>query len=307
MIRQAGITDMKNRMNFRYFLKEGFSNIFLHGFMSFAAVSIIAACLLITGSVALISVNIDIKIKELQSESEIVIFLDEQKVSRQDAIDFQKELLSMDNVAEAEFVPNEKALDEYREALEEDASILEGFDRTNNPLRDGYRIRLKDIEKIDKTVADIQQLDKVAKIRVNEDTISMLVKIRKVFEVISLSLILALGGISLFIISNTVKLAMFARREEIAIMKMVGATNWFIRWPFIIEGFIMGLTGGLIAFFAQWGVYHELNNTIVNVIGVFEMVEFSIIRLQAFGIFAAVGTLIGVGGSILTIRKFLDV
>lgn len=294
---------MRNRWNISYFCREGFSNIFLHGFMSFAAIGIIAACLLITGSMSLISMNIAQKIQELQDESEIVIYLDE-SIPREQAEAFQDKLLEIDNVSQADFVPNEQAL---ADCQEEFGSLFDGFDQTNNPLRDGYRIHLKDISQASQTVDQIQSLEGVANIRVNEDTISMLVKIQKMFQVISIGLLIALGGISLFIISNTVKMAMFSRREEIAIMKMVGATDWFIRWPFIIEGFLIGLAGGLIAFFAQWALYERMDATIQGMIGIFKMIGFSTIWMPTFGIFLLAGVLIGVVGSVLTIRKFLDV
>ena len=294
---------MKNRWDISYFCQEGFRNIFLHGFMSFAAIGIIAACLLITGSMSLISMNIASKIQELQDESEIVIYLDE-SVPRDEAEAFSDKLMKISNVSEVEFVPNEEAL---ADCQKEFGSLFDGFDQSNNPLRDGYRIHLKDLSKASSTVEQIRQLDGVANIQVNEDTISMLVKLKKVFQVTSVGLLIVLGGISLFIISNTVKMAMFTRREEIAIMKMVGATDWFIRWPFIIEGFLIGLVGGLIAFFAQWGLYERMDATIQGMIGIFKMINFSTIWLPAFFIFLLAGVLIGVVGSILTIRKFLDV
>ena len=300
------MTMKKSRMNFKYFIKEGFGNIFLHGFMSFAAVSIIAACLLITSCVTLIAVNIDIKIKDLQAESEIVVFIDE-NVPRSAAQALESRLLEIDNIHSAEFLQIEAELDQYREQLDENASLLDGFDDTNNPLRDSYHIRLKNIEQMESTVDEIRQIQEIKNIRVDEDTVSMLVKIRKVFEIVSLVLVAALGGISLFIISNTVKLALFARREEIAIMKMVGATNWFIRWPFIIEGFVIGVMGSIIAFFAQWGIYYKLSDVVSTTIGVFSLVEFRTILTPVLGIIVLAGALIGVLGSALTIRKFLDV
>lgn len=296
----------KKRWNFSYFCREGCGNIFLHGFMSFAAIGIIAACLLITGSMALISMNIAHKIQELQNDSEIIIYLDE-SVSRNDAVAFEQKLLKISNVSKAEFVPKEQALEKWKKEFGDKNSLLDGFDDKNNPLRDGYQIHLKDIAKVEGTVQNIQKMDGVANVRVNEDTISMLVKIRKVFQVISVGLIIALGGISLFIISNSIKLALFSRREEIAIMKMVGATDWFIRWPFIIEGFIIGVIGGIIAFLAEWALYERMSITIQNMIGAFKMMAFSSIWLSVFGVFMLVAILIGVVGSVLTIRKFLDV
>lgn len=302
---------MKNQISqfsFSYFWKEGFRNIFLYGFMSFAAVSVIVTCLLITGSVALISVNIDLKIQDLQKKSEISIFIDK-ALPQKEALALKSKLLKIDNVADAIFVSKEQALGEYRKQLGKEGDVLtEGWeDAKENPLRDGYRIRLKNIELLSDTMDKLSKTPYIANVQSDREVAGLLVKMRRVFDTISWTLIAALGCVSIFIISNTVKLALFARREEISIMKMVGATNWFIRWPFVIEGLLMGLASGLIAFFVQWGVYAKLKSTVEGAIGVFNMVDFSVLRLNVLLIFVIAGVVIGIGGAVLTIRRFLDV
>lgn len=299
---------MKNRTHtgFSYFWKEGFRNIFLHGFMSFAAVSIILACLLITGSVALISYNIDLKIIDLQQQSEVIVFLQDDLSSTQ-AKNVEKKLLSIENIATATFRPADLALEDFRKSLGQNADILEGFDSENNPLADEYHITLHDVSLTSQTVDEIVKVPEIARFSVNEDTISMLVKVQRVFQVISGALVIALGLISIFIISNTVKLAMFSRRDEIAIQKMVGATNWFIRWPFVIEGTALGLFAGALAFFAQWGIYAKLAELIVGVLPSFSFVPFDSIRILVLVVFLGTGVVIGVGGSVMTIRRFMDV
>lgn len=296
----------RNHTSVSYFWKEGLRNIFLHGFMSFAAVSIIIACLLITGSVALVSYNIDLKIVSLQKQSEIVVFLDD-SLSLSEAEAVGERLLKIDNVASAEFRSADDALQEFRKSLGDNADILQGFDDKNNPLRNEYHVRLKDVTKMPQTVAAIDALPEVAKHRVNEDTIAMLVKVQRVFKAVSAALVLALGLISIFIISNTVKLAMFTRRDEIAIQKMVGATNWFIRWPFVIEGGVLGFFAGAVAFFAQWGVYARLAGVAGGVLPSFELVPFAFIHSLVLSVFLVAGVVVGVGGSVLTIRRFMDV
>ena len=135
----------------------------------------------------------------------------------------------------------------------------------------------------------------------------MLVRARRVFQVVSLTLIAALGAISIFIISNTVKLAMFARREEIAIEKMVGATNWFIRWPFIIEGMLLGLVAGGLGALAEWGIYEKLAETVTSALSAFKMAAFHEFGMIMVAIYLGAGVIIGVGGSVLSMRRFLDV
>ena len=137
--------------------------------------------------------------------------------------------------------------------------------------------------------------------------ISKLILIQHVFNIVALAMVVGLAVISIFIISNTVKLAMFARREEISIQKMVGATNWFIRWPFVIEGMIIGLVAGGLAFLAEWGLYTELYSVAGGVIPYFEILPFESLRWLVLAVFAGAGALFGIGGSVTSIRKFMDV
>ena len=297
---------MKNRMSFSYFLKEGVHSIFQHGFMSFATVSIILACLLMTGSVTLLSFNINLAIADLQAQSEIVVWVDD-SYSGEQARGLERELLAIENVASVEFKAKDTALEEFRAELGEDAGMLDDFDSEHNPLPDSYHVTLKDVSLVRQTRSQIRQIAGVDDTDSSEDTIAMLLRVQRVCQIVSLVLVIALGAISIFIISNTVKLAMFSRRDEIAIMKMVGATNWFIRWPFVIEGLLLGLVGGGLAFFAQWGVYLELHQMIASILPAFSMVEFELVRPYILGIFLGVGVVVGIGGSVLSMRRFLDV
>ena len=289
-----------------YFWSEGIHNIFLNGFMSFAAVSIILACLLITGSMALISYNIDLNIENLQADSEIMLYIDENFTSSE-ARALEQDLLKIDNVKTVEFQSKEASLEDLRDQLGEDDDILDGYNADNNFMRDGYRITLDDLAKADQTEEELKKVARVAKVVVNEDTMDMLVRAQRVFRIVSVTLVAALGAISIFIISNTVKLAMLARREEIAIEKMVGATNWFIRWPFVIEGMLLGLVAGGLASLAEWGVYEKLLKTVTGAIPAFTMAEFHEFGWMLVAIFLGSGVIIGVGGSILSMRRFLDV
>lgn len=297
---------MKKSMNIKYFWKEGIKNIFLHGFMSFAAMSVIIACLLITGTVALLSYNIQHNITILQQESEIVVFID-------DALDDEQvqqvgtDLKSISNVFMVEFISGEDALDNFISGGESNAIMLEGIPEDYQILRDEYHITLKDISLMELTIQEITAIDGIANHRVSQDTVQMLLNIQNVFKIIAWGLVIALGLISIFIISNTVKLAMFSRRDEIAIQKMVGATNWFIRWPFVIEGMILGMFAGGLAFLAQWGIYTKLLDIMSSVLSIFDMVAFDSIQTLVLSTMLGAGVVIGVGGSVLTIRRFMDV
>lgn len=289
-----------------YFLKEGFRNIFLHGFMSFAAVSVIVVCLIITGTTALISYDINLNIVKLQNESEIIVYI-EDTYTTEEARDMEDTILQVDNVATAEFEDKNQALEEYREELGDQADLLDGFDETNNPLRDAFHITMKDPSKVTATKAALESVEGIGNAVANEEVVARLIQIQRMFHAISVTLIVALGLISIFIIANTVKLAMLARRREISIQKMVGATNWFIRWPFVIEGLVLGLVAGGIAFGLEWALYDQLSDFILGNLPQFTMARFQELMFYVMGVFGGAGVIVGVCGSSLTIRRFMDV
>jgi cell division transport system permease protein len=281
--------------------------------MSFAAVGVIVACLLIMGSFALLAFNLDAIIKDIQNNNEILVVLDE-GLSREEFVRFGTTLSGrtdiMDNIAEYTPISKDQALADFAEKVDEEYRyLIEGF-ATDNPLRDRYVVKLIDVNQMQDTVLKLEALNGVAQVYARLDIAQNLVRLRNAMNTISLLLILILLAVSAFIISNTVKLATFDRREEIGIMRVVGATKSFVRWPFVIEGFLLGLIGSIIAFFLQWRVYALLTERIsegLSGIALIKTVSFGEILAPVLGIFLLAGFLVGVGGSVLTIRKFLRV
>ncbi len=290
-----------------YYWKEGLRNIFKHGFMSVAAIVIMVACLLLTGTVTLVSYNIDNNITALQQSNQIVVWIDDSLTTRE-AKALQSEFEKIDNIATIEFEDRDVALEQYRKELGDDASILEDYNEDNNPLRNSYVFTLTDSTQAEQTISRIEGVDGVASVRADENVIQKLIQIQNVFNIVALAMIVGLAVISIFIISNTVKLAMFARRAEISIQKMVGATNWFIRWPFVIEGMVLGLVAGGLAFLAEWGLYTELYSIAGTVsLSSFHLLSFEQLRWWVLGVYCGAGALFGIGGSVTSIRKFMDV
>ena len=293
------------RYSLGYHFKEGFHSIFTHGFMSFAAVCMIVACLLIMGSFSLVAVNLDNMLGTLESENEFLAYIDESYTQEQvEAL--QKQIEAVPNVASVIFVTKEEALDAYMVGRED----LPAFD--NLPpevLRDRFRIHVEDIERIGESAQQVEQLPGVANMRVELEVAQGFVTVRNIATGVALILVGILLIISLFIIANTIKLATFTRRDEIAIMKMCGATNWFIRWPFVFEGMLLGLFGAVVAFFLQWGIYQLIAIAINQADGVsfLLVIPFRSLSLWVLGIFGGTGLIIGTGGSLLAIRKFLQV
>ena len=296
---------MSKRFDAGYYLSEGFRSIFTHGFMSFAAVCMIVACLLIMGSFTLLAVNLDQLLGSFEAENEFLAYIDE-KYTTEEAQALQTKIESIPNVKQAIFVTREEALQEYKEGRA-DNSLLDQMPAS--ALRDRYRIHVADIEQMSSTVEAVKGIEGVANVRAAIDIANGFVLARNIATGVAVILVGILLIVSLFIISNTIRLATFYRREEIAIMKMCGATDAFIRWPFVVEGMILGLLGAVLAFLAQWGVYEVAVKLIVQNNGLSPMVmlPYGEMAPNILGAFCVTGFVIGVGGSLLSIRKFLQV
>ena len=291
--------------DFSYFLREGVKSIFLHGFMSFAAVSVIVACLIIMGSFMLLTLNINIVIDKAEDSNEIIAFVDD-SLAEADAQSVGSKINAVENVASSIFVTSSEAFNEYSKELGEDSYLLEGLD-SQTLLRSRYRIFVENVGLTKQTAAAVEKIPGIAKVKASYEISEGIVSLRNVVNIVSYILAAVLLGISIFIIANTVKLTTFDRREEIAIMKMVGATNAFIRWPFVFEGFSLGITGGALAFLCQWGIYSYATGKITESMRMVTLLNFHTIAAPMLLVFVIVGFLIGVGGSVLTIRKFLRV
>ena len=296
---------MKRRFNLGYFLSEGFHSIFSHGLMSFAAICMIVACLIIMGSFSLVAINADKMLGKAEDENEFLAYIDETYTDTQIAA-LQSKVERLPNVSSVTFVTKEEAKAVYLEGHEDDGLYVNMPDEV---FRDRLSIHVVDLEKFSQTVEQVRALEGVANIRAESKLAEGFVTVRNVATVIAMALIILLAAVSLFIIANTIRLATFARREEIAIMKMCGATNSFVRWPFVFEGLILGLAGAVIAFFIQWGIYAVVYRAVVanGAIGMFPLVTFASIWPSVLGIFALAGALIGGCGSVFAIRKFLQV
>ena len=291
--------------NFTYFFKEGAGNMFSHGFMSFAAVGVTVACLLIMGTFTLVAYNLNENLKDLQQENAVLAFVDEDMTDAE-AKALQPKLEGLSGVASCTFVSREEARDNYVEQYDED-DLYEDLEA--EIFRHRYVIYMTDLELMSELVEQLERVNGVVKVRADETISAGFITVRNIAGVISAAMIAILLIVSVFIMSNTVKLTTFDRRDEIAIMKMVGATNSFIRWPFVYEGLLLGLSGALVAFGLQWLVYAAMVNGIrsSDTLQLFKLISFTDIWEPVAVIFLAVGIFVGVGGSLTAIRKFLHV
>lgn len=296
---------IKRRYEFGYFFHEGLSNMFSHGFMTFAAIGITVACLVIMGTFTLVAVNANANLKNMESENEILAYVDE-SYSESEAQALQSQLEAIPNVRSASYISKEKAMKSFQ-AQYPDETMFNNLDV--KIFRDRFSIHLDDLKETESTVKAIENVKGIANVRANEEIANGFVTVRNVATVVCIALIAVLFVVSVFIISNTIKLTTFDRREEIAIMRMVGATNGFIRWPFVYEGFMLGLLGAVIAFFLQWALYMAVARGILNsdTLQLIHVVDFHKLWAPVAVTFAGAGILIGVGGSLSAIHRFLQV
>ena len=290
--------------NIGYLLKEGFRGIFLHGFMSFAAVCVTIACLVIVGSFTVLAYNLDVMVEDLNQTSEILVYVDSD-LPDAEARSIGTQINLMDNVLQATFVSREEALEDFIADHDGD-SAFSGVQASD--LRHRYIVTLEDNLLMKQTDEQLKQLPGVAKTNAAYELAEGFSTIQNVLHIVSYAVIAVLLVVSLLIISNTVKLAMYDRKDEIAIMKMVGATNGFIRLPFVVEGFTLGMIGAVLAFGLEWVGYDALVQRVsgVDSLQLFSFVPFQELLMPMVVVFTAAGMFVGIVGSWTSIRKFMD-
>ena len=292
--------------NLGYLFKEGIRSIFLHGLMSFASVCVTVACLIIVGSFSILMYNLNIMVEDLNQTNEVLAYVDAE-MSDAEAKSVGTKINMIDNVMQADFISREEALANFVEEHGEDASKFQGVDPED--LRHRFRVVLEDNSKMAQTVEQLEQIPGVVYTDAEYELAEGFTTISRVLHIVSIGIIAVLLVVSLLIISNTVRLSMYDRKDEIAIMKMVGATNGFIKMPFVVEGFFLGITGAAIAFGLEWLMYDGLIEKIaqVDALGLFNFVPFMDLLQPMVITFTAAGLFVGIVGSLTSIRKFLNV
>ena len=305
MTEWTGIITMKlSRNRTGYYIKEGFISIFTHSLMSFASVCIIVAFLVIMGSFALLALNINALIGDLENENILLAYVDE-NLSELDARALERRLASTPNVTNVVFISREQAMDSFIGRYEDTDRYA---DVDPSWFRHRFAVYVDDVAMIAETQLTIREIYGIEKVNANLSIAKGLVTVRNVVSGISMVIIGVLLAISLFIMSNTIKLATFERREEIAIMKMVGATNAFIRWPFIYEGFILGIVGAMAAYAVIWALYDLVAGRVIQFeAGFVSLIPYSNVSLPLLVVFAAIGFGVGVGGSGMALNRYLNV
>lgn len=295
----------KRKVSLGYLTKEGFRNVYANRHMSIASIAVLMACLIMIGSAFMVLVNVENIMKEIESENVVMVYLENETTPEQVKA-VEAEINALPNVLRTVYKDKEVA---YEEALKDLGTAATYFEGSENLLPDAFEVSVDDMSKFSQTVNDLKSLEHVESIRHNKDIANMLVKIRSSISYVSLGIIAVLLVISLFIIANTIRITMFNRRLEINIMKSVGATNWFIRWPFIIEGMILGFISAALSLGVVWGVYRLAEPTVTSILSVvsrnFTIVPFTDYVLYIAIAFVVIGLLSGNFGSLISIQKYL--
>lgn len=283
-----------------YLIKEGFKNIWNNRIMSIASICVLVSCLVLTGSAVLFTLNVDKVVKSVEGSNETTFYLAD-NLSRVESVYVGRDIRNVKNVKEAEYCSKDKAIERYKKMLGEEI-----FERMNedNPLPDAYIVKMKDIKKYKETVKEIMAIKGVNQVASRQETADRLAKMDGLIKTLSFWVVLALMIISLFIISNTIRATMHNRRFEISIMKSVGATNHFVRVPFVVEGMAIGLIAAIISTAGMVFLYDGIMNIVTSVIP-FTAIPLSDVFFYMAGAFVVAGVLIGMVSGIISIRKYL--
>lgn len=296
----------RSSWNLGYFIREGFTSIFRHGLMSFAAVCMTVACLLIMGTFTLVAVNMDANLKKLEADNEFSAYVEDGYTAEQ-ARSLESQIAAIPNVREITFVDRETVLEKFRADRQGNNELFDLL--PEDTFQHQYHIRVNDIATLSQTVASVNRLAGIAETSASIEIAQGMIAVRNVAAGVALILMAVLVVVSLFIIASTLRLATFYRRDEIAIMKMCGATNGFIRWPFIMEGAMLGLFAAVLAFGLQWWLYKLLAGAMAagGPLNFLVVLPFASLWSMVLCAFCAAGLAIGVVGSLFAIRKFLQV
>lgn len=286
---------------FGYLFNEGIKNAWNNRGMSIASIGILVSCLLITGVAVLFCQNLQAMVDKIGSENVVTVYL-ELKLPDKDVERVGKQIEAVDNISKVVFYSKEEGIKEFDNQL---GDIKDEFTGDENPLPDAYKITMSDLSKYDATVQYISSIDGVLKVSNRSDIAKTLTEISNIVATVGFWIVFVLGMISLFIISNAIKATMHSRRFEISIMKSVGATNTFVRVPFIVEGLVIGVISGILSSILMKFVYEGILSTVQTKYIALEIISFNSVVVYVFAGMVGAGALLGAIGAGISIRKYL--
>ena len=290
-----------------YFFLEAIKNLYRNLWMSIASIGVVAITLLMLGIFMIVSLNATYITELVKNQVEIVLYVSE-NASAYDRSELHRKLNGHSGLAEVRFVSREEAMERLREQFGEQGDFLEGYESAeHNPLPDSYEIRVIDPETVSKIALELETYPGVENVNYGREVVEKLFSATRVIQMVGMVLMAGLAVTAIFLISHTIRLNIYIRRKEIMIMKYVGATNWFIRWPFLVEGFILGLLGAFLPLLALYYIYGKTNDLLIDNILFFELISLPVIMNELLMYLLPLGVGLGVIGSLLSMGRFLRV
>ena len=287
-----------------FLIKSAFKNVFKNWLLTIASISILAVCLVVLGSVILIIGNINIFIDEVGHESQVVVYI-EDDLGVEEITRINDELKAISNIGKIHYKSNEMILEEYKASLGEDAILFE--DLKADTFRNSFVFNMKDIEKFDQTIFEVEKIDGIETIKERRKLVQRIVEIKDVLMFLSFWIILIFLVVSIVIITNSVKVSVYAKKQEIWLMKYVGATDAFIEAPYFMEGIIIGLVSSVVAIISQIYIYKNVLSPILSDLGFINPITIeSVLPIVIIG-FLIAGTVVGTIGSAYPVKKYLNV
>ncbi len=287
-----------------YFLGQAIKSLWRNGAMTLASIAVLTSCLVVIGGFSLLVVNINVNMEKMNMLNEIVVFAELD--ATEDEIAALSEKLNAINDVKVEHVTKEQALEEMKNEAGEYGYLYDEITPENNPLSDSFVITYDEDVDVDTLAYNLQQTEGIRKVNNRSDLAGTLAQLKNAITMIFMWFLVILFVVSLFIIINTIKIAVFARKEEISVMRYVGATNWFITLPFVFEGIIIGLLSGTLAYFVEWYVYRYVETMIsVDLRAIIDVLTFGEVQIYLLVGFLAIGVFTGIVGSVISLSKHL--
>ncbi len=294
----------KGRFNLRYLTKEGFRNIRVHKLMTIASVTVMLSCMILIGGAYLLYANIQSVIDKVGEQNVVMVFIeDEATPEQEDAL--QDQILGLDNIRDCTYVSRDESFSSVMYSMGSSADMLDGID--SSILPNAYKVTVEDMEDFDSTVSYISAFENVLHVRENGELAAKIATLQNSVTVISVTVVIILLIVSLFIIANTVRITMFSRSLEISIMKAVGATNWFIRWPFLVEGILIGIISAVVSYGFIFGLYYAAERVLSEMFSILgnTIVPFKDCAIGLIVTFLVTGITTGAAGSLMSLGKYL--
>jgi cell division transport system permease protein len=288
-----------------YYLKETFKSIKRNSLMSIASISTVGLSILVLGLFLIMVLNVNNIAKYLENQVQVTVYMEDSANASQRKQVEQKLKLTQ-GVMEVKAVTKEQALAKFKERLREQQKLLDALGE-ENPFPYSFEVKVDKPERIQQIVPEIENMPGVETAKFGQEVVNHIFQLTRILRLGGILLIVMLAIATLFIISNTIRITVFARRREVSIMKFVGATNWFIRWPFLLEGMIMGFIGALIASVCLYEIYEAVQVKIYATLAFFPLLPLWPFMGYLCACLVLVGTFIGAAGSAISLRKFLDV